>query len=197
VNFALILLILLLVSGAIWAADALVLRQRRPAGGAAEQEAVRPHVRRRPQVPFQLLARQLSRSLRFMHLLGQLVGRRLGNMSLFGCFFLCSCRSSALWLCLLGRTAGRRKSKPKLLLRRRGREKTRNQLPLFLARVRKTERPAQLFESLALVPRKQRSQRIRRDRFQRRQQQVLPPRIGHRKPKLPHRRQQLRRGKDL
>jgi signal peptidase I len=32
VNFALILLILLLVSGAIWAADALVLRQRRPAG---------------------------------------------------------------------------------------------------------------------------------------------------------------------
>ncbi|MBK7677419.1 MAG: signal peptidase I [Candidatus Accumulibacter sp.] len=31
-NFALILLILLLVSGAIWAADALVLRQRRPAG---------------------------------------------------------------------------------------------------------------------------------------------------------------------
>jgi signal peptidase I len=32
VNFALILLILLLVSGAIWAADALVLRKRRPAG---------------------------------------------------------------------------------------------------------------------------------------------------------------------
>jgi signal peptidase I len=31
VNFALILLILLLVSGAIWAADALVLRKRRPA----------------------------------------------------------------------------------------------------------------------------------------------------------------------
>ncbi|MEF8760737.1 MAG: signal peptidase I [Candidatus Accumulibacter sp. UW25] len=31
-NFALILLILLLVSGAIWAADALVLRKRRPAG---------------------------------------------------------------------------------------------------------------------------------------------------------------------
>ena len=30
-NFALILLILLLVSGAIWAADALVLRKRRPA----------------------------------------------------------------------------------------------------------------------------------------------------------------------
>lgn len=31
-NFALILFILLLVSGAIWAADALVLRKRRPAG---------------------------------------------------------------------------------------------------------------------------------------------------------------------